>query len=422
MCSTTVVLEQKRKQLEQEIADFRIQKENEYRTFEWQLLEDIRDVAHTASQRENGGPQTVTPSRKHSNQHETSLTNTTEEGGQHTGDISENRDDTNDISQIDARQPVLKDSNDLREREADSPSRRQFHEREQEFQGLFTPSYLPLLDSKAKLELKSNEAGKPDQGASDSTSSGHCEDACDSDGVQPDSTYSSSASFPNARLRSSLSPTPSRALSASVPRQPLHQRTSSSRSDTSLASLRSSLRDPNQPRSPKRVLFSIDNLVVSPSTSPLMKRTSTGSRACQSDVGRASRSVSDSVRADRRSDDSVWDVFSWTTAKSENEASYNSVLGKPVTASALTSLRSMANTSPSIGGDDFERIDADDELFAFDEDIGADEQACEKKEKPEDAFESDEEEGNGGAFSTSSPHAGSLPIEIKWPSRLGPNG
>lgn len=423
MCSTTDVLEQKRKQLEQEVADFRIQKENEYRTFEWQLLEDIRGVtAHTAGQRENSGLPTITSSRKHPNHQRILLTNTTEETKQHTENISESHHGSKDIAQVDAKQPVLTDSDGLRDIMAGSPNRTRSHEREQEFQGLFTPSYLPLLDSKAKLELKSDDAGKPNQGASDSMSLGSREDSRTSDRVQANSTYSSSASFPNSHLRSSLSPTPARPLSASVPRQPVHQRTSSSRSDTSLASLRSSLRDPNQPRSPKRVLFSIDNLVVSPSTSPLMKRTSAESEAPPSDLGRASEAATNSIHADRRSDDSFWDVFPWTTAKSDDKPSYGFVPGKPAKLSALTPLRSMTNFSPLIGGDDFDRIDADDELFAFDEDIGADEQACEQKEKPKDAFESDEEEGSSDALPTSSPHAGSLPIEIKWPSRMRPNG
>lgn len=422
MCSTTEVLEQKRKQLEQEITDFRIQKENEYRTFEWQLLEDTRDpTAHTARQRENDGPPVTTSSRKHLKHHGTFGIKATGEMRQHTGDISDSLDETKDIAQVDAQKPLSTESNGLRDPVTGSSSRTRFHEREQEFQGLFTPSYLPLLDSKAKLELKSNGAGKLNQGSSTSISLGSREDSRGSDGVQTNSTYSS-ASFPDSHFRPSLSPTPAHILSASLPRQPVHQRTSSSRSDTSLASLRSSLRDPNQPRSPKRVLFSIDNLVVSPSTSPLMKRTSEGSETRSSGLGRASQPAGDSARADRRLDDSAWNVFPWNKARSDDKLSNGFMPRKPVTFSALASSRPIINSFPSIDGDDFERIDADDDLFAFDEDIGAEKHAYQEKEKPEGGLESDEEEANGGALPTSSPHAGSLPIEIKWPSRLVANG
>ena len=416
MCPTTDILEQKRKQLEQEIADFRSQKENEYKTFEWQLLKDVHDASgYAARQGKGGGPQkqgTATTPRKHWDHHGSFSTMTTHEAGPIAGNMSKFHDGT----PADTSQPLLKDSKNLPEGVGGSLSRTQVHEREEEFQGLFTPSYLPLLDSKVKKESKAVAAGKLDLGNPDSTSSGLPEDLREGNGVQANPPYSSSASFPTIPLRSSLSPTPPRSLSGSVPRQPAHQRRSSSRSDTSLASLRSSLRDPSQPRSPKRVLFSIDNLVVSPSTSPLMQRTDAGAEPRPPDLDRASQSARDSMHADKRSKDGVWDVFPWVTAKSESTPTRGF-------ASALTPQKPTMNTSLAISGEDFERIDGDDVLFAFDEDIGGHEQAGKgKKEEPEDGFESDEEEGTGSGLPASSPHAGSLPIEIKWPSRLGPNG
>lgn len=81
------------------------------------------------------------------------------------------------------------------------------------------------------------------------------------------------------------------------------------------------------------------------------------------------------------------------------------------------------STSPSLGADGFEHIRAedDDDLFAFDEDIryrDEDQETQEEKDGEEDIEESAKVE----LLPTSSPHAGSLPIEIKWPGRKDPRG
>lgn len=76
------------------------------------------------------------------------------------------------------------------------------------------------------------------------------------------------------------------------------------------------------------------------------------------------------------------------------------------------------------GGDEFVSVGLDDDMFTFDEDLDLDLDLDEFKsieEKREGLVSSEEDDERGGGkdhdpAAASSPHAGSLPIEIKWPA------
>ncbi len=76
--------------------------------------------------------------------------------------------------------------------------------------------------------------------------------------------------------------------------------------------------------------------------------------------------------------------------------------------------------SPFLGGDDFERIETEDDLFAFDEDLTSGKSEGEEGDRKAKITGYDENEDSDEPLPVGSPHAGSLPIEIKWPSRYMP--
>lgn len=83
------------------------------------------------------------------------------------------------------------------------------------------------------------------------------------------------------------------------------------------------------------------------------------------------------------------------------------------------------STSSSMGGNGFEhaRGDEDDDLFAFDEDIRyRDKEPQHDDDNGAEEIKDEELENGNEELPTSSPHAGSLPIEIKWPGRKDPRG
>ena len=76
--------------------------------------------------------------------------------------------------------------------------------------------------------------------------------------------------------------------------------------------------------------------------------------------------------------------------------------------------------SPFLGGDDFERIETEDDLFAFDEDLTIGKSGGEEGDREATITGSDDNEDGDESLPAGSPHAGSLPIEIKWPSKFMP--
>lgn len=413
--STAEILKRKREELEQEIADFRNTKEDEYRALEWQLARGVRDSTREAEGEEDSRrpeEQDSLSTREESPHRE--LLESKELGDESVNETTRAQELGNPVketSEIAAGSSHYDHSRGWQEVQPGSLDKTQLHERELEFQGLFTPSFLPLLECKDKHRSVAAGRQTPTDNDLPSISLDIGKKVLSSDARKTKLSLSS-ASFQDTHHSSSLSPPPVRPMSASVPRQPPHQRRSSSRSDTSIASLRSSLRDPKQPRSPKRVLFSIGDKLVSPSTSPLMQRA-----IAESSIINASSSINRDEPESTRNQSNVWDMFPWTN-KSAYGAPVRSAQAGFRNAQPQPFLTGVSIRSPFLGGDDFERIETEDDLFAFDEDLTIGQSEGEEGDREVKITGSDENEDSDEPLPAGSPHAGSLPIEIKWPSKF----
>ena len=298
--------------------------------------------------------------------------------------------------------------------------KRQPHEHERDLYGVFTPNYLPLLDSRPQeghrrsssellqaANLERKESSAPKRSAA---------------GV-----LSSSAEYHNQPM-SSPPPPPARPLSASVPQgESLGHRRSSSNPGDTMGNRRSSLRNPKEPRSPKRVLFSINDTVVSPSTSPVAQRSNpiSSSKTFRLDAG---LQKNDSFEIIKGKQDKVPPVDKSATATASLlGTSFSGPLG--AWGSGISPFRwayesENMKSSPLVGGEDFEHLDRDDDLFAFDEDLDVVNSRKVKEEQDRQSPNSAEEDVVEDVESQKtlvggSPHAGSLPIEIKWTGRSG---
>lgn len=408
----TEALERKRRQLDQEIADFKAGREHEYRDFERQLRDESRV---------NGLQDALQSQRKRGRSRQKNAA--AEASSTQKEDAHRMRRET-DVGKISTLSPSLNVENQV----ATVPSNRSLassegppdrpigalHEQEKEFQGLFTPSYLAFVGgtpagegSRFKRLLQPPSLDSGDVSAARQNTS---------------ALLSSSAEVVHPPMASpSLRP-----LSSSVPQEkPSHHRSDSSRSDASIASLRSSLRDPKQPRSPKRVLFSIDDTLVSPSTSPIAQRSklATDTKPVSPfdaisgfekfEVVR--KENSDGPAANRPQSNGVG--FSSLSAPANLWAASLSTFGR------ATELNPSKPSPSASGADDFEHLESDD-LFTFDEHIGQAGKNKPQETDPEKEYDEDEEveDKSKDSFTASSPHAGSLPIEIKWPGRREDRG
>ncbi|KAL8757691.1 MAG: hypothetical protein Q9199_002022 [Rusavskia elegans] len=408
-------LELRRRQLDREIAEFRVEKDKEFRKFEKRLRSEKRDSerlkilqcereVEKANQKRRGSRDqlAVYPADD--------LNNTENTGDGHEGTRSNGVRFSRAV-EIPPDEDTHRQKKEAKKSTggASSQDPQSAHEREVEFQGLFTPTYLPLLSGQhpdQREEPLNQTSTRPD-----GTSPTH------------EQTSSSGATISGlqALISGSAPPTPLHPhhLFSSDPRKmSMSERRSSSRSETSVASLRSSIRDRKQPRSPKRVLFSIDNVVVSPSTSPVMQRKASASKK----DGSNDRSVVIPSYSDAPKDETTLDPSTLpgkaTLTNVPTTNGHANGGGRPVHQAAQ-----IAGSSPSMGGDGFEHIrgEDDDDLFAFDEDVTYHDKAKDDDDLGDDIKE--DELGNGPeALPTSSPHAGSLPIEIKWPGRKDPRG
>jgi len=403
-------LEKKRTQLEQEIADFKAQKENEYREYELSLRnEKINGTKKATIEKDNSQAETTRP-RELTDKERKERVNVPDRGCDTESALGE----LNGEKQIKA--------SDLSLGGCPSSPLHKAHEREKEFQGLFTPGFLPLIDGRTVSEKhRSRETSPPPFSHQDH--------------LAPD-TNGNATQFSSSVTEhpvTTLSPHLHHPFSSSAPHEqaerPGRHRRDSSRSDVSSASLRSSLRDPSQPKSPKRVLFSIDNSVVSPSTSPLAQRRNTmPTDKSSKSPNRENLEKLEIVKS--RKGKKKKESTSTAKASSRNEAK-----GSRTNSSAngwsnlLAPLRQPAankkTPSPLMGGDDFERVESnDEELFTFDEDLDAvrPSRASTSNGIPDLPSDEDEELRRKQPLTGSSPHAGSLPIEIKWPGRRDSEG
>ncbi|CAD6585457.1 MAG: hypothetical protein ASARMPREDX12_002007 [Alectoria sarmentosa] len=407
-------LDGKRRQLDQEIAEFKAGKEHEYRVFERQL----RD-----KNKENGPQDTPQSLRKRGRSKEKNAA--AEAGSMQKEEDNYVQGESDDGGQ---KGPDTETEGFVATAQSNSspggspgpPDRptEALLEREEEFQKRFTPSYLPLVgDAFADEGGKSRELLRPPSFNPSNLSA---------------VTYHSSAmlsSSAEAVHPPMTSPPlrPVRPLSSSVPpEKPSHHRRDSSRSDTSIASLRSSLRDPKQPRSPKRVLFSIDDTLVSPSTSPIARRSNCTAPTKPADSTDATGGFeffevvrnqnSPGPAVNRSQSNGVG--FSSSSAPAYGWMANLSTFGR-------TAELNISKPSPSASGaDDFEHLESDD-LFTFDEDFGWAGKNKPQQTDPEDEYDEDvdvDEKKNKDPLTASSPHAGSLPIEIKGPGRRDERG
>ncbi|MCJ1455530.1 hypothetical protein MMC28_005885 [Mycoblastus sanguinarius] len=403
------LLDQKRRDIDHEIADFKAKKERDYRVFEQQLCDQSKSLGEKNSVQYNKKSE----DSKRKDEHSNNATGPTALAGRKQG------------GQAKANRPEIEGavtglgitgSNDepstARSNESpggspgpSNPLLGPGHGREKDFQGLFTPSYMQFLDGGAKAERPSSRDLLEAQSLAT--------------GERRGSTVMLSSSAENAPATITSPPTRlAWPLSESVPTKPsLHQRRNSSKSDLSIAGHRSSLRDPRQPRSPKRVLFSIDNTVVSPSTSPIAQRSSTAPPAQPSGSTDGSQSYENFEIVRNQRDNNALvnkpprDIFG--TSPKDVANTWN---GTP---SAFRRPMDASNSSPMVGGEEFEEVDDDEELFDFDEDMMSGDSRKPSETNGEDQFEDDvgDQEEHDDVLTTSSPHAGSLPIEIKWPAR-----
>ena len=286
-------------------------------------------------------------------------------------------------------------------------------DRELELRAIFTPPFLPLLDNSSHRqylydrEVAAEEA-RQQRGQSDS-----------------------------AKLSSSLTTLPSLSdkrseagsVSTSQPRLGLAERRSSSSPTGTGRTLRSSLRSPDHvAKERKHVLFSIDNKVISPSTSPA-----------------ASRSVGKKEERGRRTppipfsglkDFPFPDINASVTLFRPGKPSGISIPEASKTAPASTgspnpfarSYKDLVEPTIITPPDEVDRRDLSLEesnpMFDLDDpDSGAndvgdyDEEEWGVEGRTSRRPAEDDEEEDKSADIAASPHRGSVPIEIRWPGR-----
>ena len=246
-------LEEKRKSLDQEIAQFNASKEEEFRIYEHELR----------SRKKGQSDKAASVTGDNYSRFDATLTEFPKtaihkvEGPKRVRSFPEIQKCSSSATASDVGR-----SSELRPHERPC-------DREIEFQGLFTPTYLPLLE-KPPRTAKRDSKDPPTSPSLDAMGSSS------PDKDRAGNHLSSSATLPTIAFDPLHTPPETAPVSASMPRpNGLHERRSSSRSDTSITSLRSSLRQAKASRSPKHVLFSIDNIVLSPSTSPISRRKET---------------------------------------------------------------------------------------------------------------------------------------------------
>ena len=308
-------------------------------------------------------------------------------------------------------------------------------EREKEFRGILTPDFLSLIASQERDDIDRSSSRFPENGLTPPK------------GEAPNGDRKSNIIGPFAVLSSSAEgqhpiPLTAQNLSSSCPDShdlgTYHRRSSSTgaRSDTSITSLRSSFKDPKAPRSPKRVMFDIDDMVVSPSTSPLVERLKESQGSRETEKEKRIPNVDDTEKFEivkkKRHGNKKSGGRPKSTAETRREESRKQ--GPSLNSSQLRS-NDGSTAQASLGGrnatfpqqqlpfvDDFEKVSFQDDMFAFDEDIDEDEGKRTAEKKDALLIDGDTEcdadsHGAQAPLTGSSPHAGSLPIEIRWPGR-----
>ena len=354
------VLHRKRQSLDLEIEEYKALKEEEFRKYEAEIRHVLQEQEVNGATEEKARDETIvshghiakdiaTGSRRNSD--EKSHTGTMHQRLRSENGVKTERQDDS----ITTQQPAAS---------TDIPLVTPSHERELDFHGIFTPKYLPLLDNPNRYSRQAiAKPSPPSSPISTDTHRGRHE---------PSTPLSSSASLPATVYDPLRSPPQTPKLSNSAPRpRLLGQRRSSSRSDSSITSLRSSLRQPKSPRSPKHVLFAIDNTVLSPSTSPVAHRPNRNppiSFSRLSDMPKPTAEHKDSA-AERKSNGTPSGHPVHT--KSPGTRLTGQALSYPV--KSYQQLVEPTTQIATSGNEDFEDLGPqEDALFSFDEDVHVD--------------------------------------------------
>ncbi|KAI9782362.1 MAG: hypothetical protein M1839_005235 [Geoglossum umbratile] len=236
------LLEEKRRELDDEIAEFKAAKDEEFRTFERDMREgrsvgvtnkNGREVEtlHAVKKRHRGNGYGIPPSPSHSSGSPKALDAHFPDQG---------------VSLRNCHLPGDQ-----------TPQQTPPDEREHEFQGLFTPTYMPLLDYGGHRSLARSKSERSALPSESPLTSSHSKDG---GSAQPSFTR---PALPKLTL-------PHNTRSSSLPPTPQQSTTSPSRRNGSTTSLQSSIRhssDDQKPRAPKQVKFKFDNTIVLPTAS-----------------------------------------------------------------------------------------------------------------------------------------------------------
>ena len=390
----------KREQLDREIEQFRSQKDQEYRDYETQLRSlHAGEIQHPRS------PEVRVEDYKEKIKRPT----------YHRRDTTERRQARRKLNARQTLDQAFEAGHDSDSKEDEQDSRAEHV--------IASSDLLDLIDSKTPRANGNLHAGPA--------------------GSEQKQGLSSSASLhPPLLLPFGSSPVQPPAVSWSAPEHSpskTHHRSDSANSILSISSLRSSMKDPKAPKSPKRVLFSIEDGVVSPSTSPTLSRRPNSAEANEPDVMQsmftfARRGKEKKKKKNRRKERGDGDRGrrgrDGQETTQNNEAIGSSAIDdswtKPVpfrTPVAQVNGDSQAMLPPP--AEDYERIEKEeDDLFAFDEDLDAVFKSEPEADTPTVIEDNDELESHTKPLTETgtSPHAGSLPIEIKWPGRRNSGG
>ncbi|KAI9876862.1 MAG: hypothetical protein M1830_005449 [Pleopsidium flavum] len=308
------------------------------------------------------------------------------------------------------------------------------HERELEFQGLFTPNFLPLLDSGGGDSASTIPNIEPQLLSSKSESHG----STPPNEVKRATTQStiplqSTSKHPTSPLRLSLpintnalASTNSPRLSSSIPAKA-----------TSLStSLHSSLRSPTskKPRSPKRVHFEIDNVVVPPSSTPPTKaptsstvylmpwpKEPTPPKEESLNPKHSKHGSMDGGKENFTKEQQVIGGERRTSEEPHDDPAPIQHHGKPSDDSDLAAAKQNADDEPTaaaiVAGAAETAGEEPEQMFPFDEDL-ADEEESEQHDADDDGTSS--VHSSGSSMKLGSPNASSLPIDIIYPPKIDP--
>ena len=414
-------LEEKRRKLDREIEDFKAQKDQEYADFERGFCGELLGEHHDA-----GSPL--------GEEHEIASMQVEEQSPPPDGRGVKSRDVSGHGIKLESKSSRTSNKAAI-EALGGFPSPQDsggHHDEERKWESVFTPDYLPLLEGRGNRDVRNSWKIMSSPTSAEGTVRSTTSNLSSSDTNHHASAHPSflGLSCPHAQLSSSAPPHDDASNS--------HHRSDSSASNISVASLRSSLKDPKQPKSPKRVLFSLGDDVVSPSTSPVIARKHTtgdiltvGSEGLEDVLDGKRKGKGKRTRRKERSSSADEERGRARQLRAELDDNgvdrgngvFSLVDGWTKTIPAPTPLPRNTTSKALIAttSEDFEKTEKtdNDNLFTFDEDLDAvaNKAPLTNGSVAGSLFDVDDVDHDKEPLPNSSPHAGSLPIEIKWPQR-----